>query len=1020
MDSSVSDEIGSALRSLEGRAPKPLLPLVNAMLGVGDAPSVEENDLLDILCDPDTNATCRVRFQLLLSNWDGAPAEEPWHQNSLPDTVLRRSIVLEGLGFSPTAVARINEKFPRVPSAVVIETDEGEWTSWYDQERRSRDFYWNAYKGKLEGSGRFGPDAIGSLDRATSAVVRRLADPTWENPYQSRGLVVGYVQSGKTANFTGVIAKAIDAGYRLVIVLTGTVDILRQQTQRRLDMELVGEENILGGIDRSDTAKMQETDYWTDQDWKNGKFLKHGLDVTKVDDVPGIRRLTTYHFDYKSLKQGLDTLDFRGGYELKDKSRPLYDPENLFRSDVRLVVVKKNVAALRRLVGDLADIRANLGEIPTLIIDDEADQASVNTKRQKKGTQPTPEEKERTAINKQISGLLGTLSRAQYVGYTATPFANVFVDPDDSEDVFPRDFIVSLDRPTGYMGARDFHDLDLDRDVERTINNSNEKAHVRDLRGSAGTTGRTRELQRALDTYVLTGAIKVYREKQNLVRFRHHTMLMHESVTKVEHDQLADEVRELWRTSAYDGPAAMKRLRAIYDDDIRPVTDALQSRGLAGPEEALPDDFDDLLDDECLEEALRRIREGTSPVVMVNGDSDKDHIRAKQDGLDFEADDVWKILVGGTKLSRGFTVEGLTVTFYSRRTHQADTLMQMGRWFGFRGGYRDLVRLFIAREVQGPRNTTIDLYAAFEAAVRDEEDFREELRKFAHGDLGNVQIRPIDVPPMVYQQLPWLRPTSANKMYNAQLVSQGKGGDLKDFSMLPPRASDVNAAHFELVKDLVTGATSESDFVYFDVTTERSQIYVARHMTIEAGEFLDRFEQFKWATAGWAGPQLEFARECVDLGTLTEFVVVVPHLGQAQLVEVDGACVPLLRRTRRPDRDGFSGSSRRQRDAVEVIAGGHNDPEKAHLAVHAEGAAGKLHHLRSGAVLLTFAADRDCGSDYMAGADVKALIAQGPRAADIATLVSWALPYWAAPVGRIGFKAVRVDDPRLTVRNISH
>ncbi|MDJ0113412.1 Z1 domain-containing protein, partial [Rhodococcus erythropolis] len=148
--------------------------------------------------------------------------------------------------------------------------------------------------------------------------------------------------------------------------------------------------------------------------------------------------------------------------------------------------------------------------------------------------------------------------------------------------------------------------------------------------------------------------------------------------------------------------------------------------------------------------AYDKISEGTSPVIVVNGAAEKDY---KQDSLDFQERGVWKILVGGTKLSRGFTVEGLTITYYTRRTGQADTLMQMGRWFGFRPGYRDLVRLFIGRTVGGPAGADYDMYKAFEAIVRDEQEFRNELTRFSGvNEKGEPWVTPRDVPPMVFQQ----------------------------------------------------------------------------------------------------------------------------------------------------------------------------------------------------------------------------------------------------------------------------
>src|SRR5262249_14145240 len=149
------------------------------------------------------------------------------------------------------------------------------WDPWYTPERRANRFYWNAYSNHLLTTKRWEPGAIAELNRATDQVLERLADPSRTEAYSVRGLVMGHVQSGKTANFTGVIAKAIDAGYRHIIVLTGMIELLRGQTQRRLDMELVGIENLLGDYELADVSNDPKFDYWLDEDWPTA-FMRLG------------------------------------------------------------------------------------------------------------------------------------------------------------------------------------------------------------------------------------------------------------------------------------------------------------------------------------------------------------------------------------------------------------------------------------------------------------------------------------------------------------------------------------------------------------------------------------------------------------------------------------------------------------------------------------------------------------------------------------------------------------------------
>lgn len=996
-----------ALKSMDGRAPSPLLETVNFLAKMSGAAQLTQKALVEALTTSDVNDEARVRFQLLVSRWD-ADTSADWASTTTAHSADRRFGVYDRLEIGEEFRPLLDDVFPRDPGAIVIEGGDGDWTPWYDAERQTqRDFYWSAYSGLLRENG-WNANALGRLDTATSSVVRRLADPTWADRYQSKGLVVGYVQSGKTANFTGVLAKAMDAGYRLIIVLTGTVEILRRQTQRRLDMELVGVENILGGIDENDPAKLAETDYYLDQDWLDEKFLRHDVPIWTLDDVPTIRRLSTYSGDYKRLKQGLAALDFRAGHELADKQRPLYDPVNIYRSDVRLAVVKKNSTVLKRLVDDLGDIHAELGEIPTLIIDDEADQASVNTKKQKN---PTAEEKERTAVNQRISDLLKVLKRAQYVGYTATPFANVFVDPDDSEDIFPKDFIVTLERPDGYMGGADFHDLDVDFAGEpKTIQNSNEKVFVRDLVATTPE-GRLDELQQALDAFVLTGAIKLFRREPCGESFRHHTMLVHESVKMADHAKLADEIRELWKRAGYDTAIGSHRLRDMFDSDVMPVSKALHHRavraaeaaGTSAPRETpMPPSFDELTTGGWIGKALDLIDAGTSPVIVVNGAAEKDY---EQDALDFQTSNVWKILVGGTKLSRGFTVEGLTISYYTRRTQQADTLMQMGRWFGFRRGYRDLVRLYIGRNVPGPGNKTIDLYEAFEAVVRDEEDFRAELARYAalNDATGHPQVRPEDVPPMVFQQLPWLKPTATNKMYNAELTTQGIGGQLQDFPRQPDREDGrYNEKHFELVRPLLDALGTSGRFEYRDPTTGLTRGYDGRYGIVDAGTLLDAITGFSWTPNYNFTPHLEFMASAIKAGTLTDFVILLPELANSVERRIGDRQedFPILKRARRGGgRGGFSGSSFRQRAAIETIA---SKRLGSPLSFDDSGGprARSLRTPTRGGFLLTFALD----SEDVDASPLSLPTGVSVPARDVASLFSYALPYATAPSGRIGFK----------------
>lgn len=720
----------TVLGGLERSGPKPLQPRLDLEAEGLDLDLSFPATLLR-LQEADPNDPVKRGFSLQLAIWDDEDEDETWTSNIPKQTLERRDLIYELLAIPKNSYESTTQLFPIKFDHDIIISDV--FDPWYTKDRQlSGAFYWPAYRRYLLEVSRWDPDSIAAVDSATTDIIRRLADPRGPEAYQAKGLVVGYVQSGKTANISGVLAKAIDAGYRLIVVMTGTIDLLREQTQRRIDMEVVGVENILRNVDPNDADLAASIDYLHDDpEWD--QFTSHGF-LPSTQNYPDIIRLTNHRFagrtgDYRSLLAGITALEF----EKYDNTLSLNHPSNLDRCSARLVVVKKNSGVLKRLVNDLKSIKPKLGEIPALLIDDESDNASVNTSNPKRWRDG---ERERTAINGLISRLLQLLPRAQYVGYTATPFANVFIDPRDAEDIFPRDFIIALSRPPGYMGASDFHDLDPTTDEEdRTVLSVNERAHVRSLRcPEEDVEGRKNELRGAVGMFVLAGAIKQYRMAAEGLFFRHHTMLVHESVRTDHHRLSFREISNIWEEAGFNSPSGLSLLRKLWLQDVVPTWELLGS-------EIDPPAFDELVP--FIGKAISAISNHGSPVSVVNSERD-----FREEGADFDKESVWRILVGGAKLSRGFTVEGLTISYYRRRTGSGDTLMQMGRWFGFRKGYQDLVRLYIDRNVQHRRNN-VDLHAAFGAIMRAEELFRQELERYSTLVDGRPQIKPSQLPPLV-------------------------------------------------------------------------------------------------------------------------------------------------------------------------------------------------------------------------------------------------------------------------------
>ena len=901
-----ADALTNVFVALKNQQPTPLGPLLTALAGT----SVSDEELAAFVRQADENESALTQARMALAKWDsqdeylgGDGATTP------PRTQERRAAIYTSLGLSDQVAAAFTARVEVFEATAIVISKVFE--PWYAKERKLRtSVYWDDYEAYLRDVKKWPAPSISSLDETTTEVIERLSRPTRPEAKQTKGLVVGYVQSGKTANFTGVVAKGIDAGYRLIIVLTGTIDILRSQTQRRMDMELMGVENILAGQDPSDPAVAKDLDYQQDEEWNAERFVKHG-DALTLPGVVEIARVTSHRSDYKRLPQAMTKLKFAR----KNKQKPLNDEENLFHSGAYVAIIKKNPAPLKNLIQDLKPLKNELAELPVLIIDDESDQASVDTTNPAKWKKGSAENRKRTTINGLITEILHICPRAQYVGYTATPFANVFVDPDDERDLFPADFVLSLHRPPGYMGVREFHDVGKRwDDEEKTVANSNELAHIRPLVGDADTdpAGRIEELQEALDAWVLAGAIKKYREANSELRYRHHTMLVHESVKKNDHTVTAADVRSLWGKAKFNSSEGFARLEKLYTEDFLPV---MKARADGAP---IPSTFEKLKP--FIGTALAAITIDGDPVLIVNSDKE---IQAQQKKLDFEADKVWRILVGGTQLSRGFTVEGLTISYFRRKAGQADTLMQAGRWFGFRPGYQDLVRLYIRRD------SKVDLYEAFEALLMDEEAFRAELSQYAGFDEdGMPLLEPRQIPPLVSQHLPWLKPTARNKMWNAVIANKAPT-DIQDLYGLPERGSEDNRKNFDnVVVPLLAHATTDVELPY-ELDGKSGLKQLARVGLVGAQEFVQLFDQLAWHPEYEANIKAfrGFIKKATDDQKITDWAVVWtwPNTG-GRVFDVPelGGDISIVKRKRRAGRIDFVGSDRKHRAAARPIALGES------------------------------------------------------------------------------------------------
>lgn len=854
----------AVLSAAKTSPPKGLRTQLESDAQDADQPADAATEALVRAFADDMNDACRRALEKALRRWDFSPDDELWTQGTPANSQERRTRIYSRLGLIDSQCSLLDHRVRLFEDADELLEVVGPHEWWYDAERRAENsYYWDSYRGLLEANG--WPElSLVSLERATRAIVGRLRDPATiaalgnattygedGSALASRGLVVGYVQSGKTANFTGVIARAIDAGYRIVIVLAGTIEILRKQTLKRLDRELLGKAAVL----------QHEED----------------LGIYRATD-PDLKGFVTYpdaHGQSKIFRLGAYTRDMStpGAAERMQVMEARYvgnaAPEKLVaQADATVFVVKKNAVVLRRLnemfaTGGLA---TKLRHVPALLIDDESDQAGINTR---KPPETAAELQERTETNKQIIKILNSsLPHAQYVGYTATPAASAFVDRDDPKDLYPRDFVIFLDRPAGYMGVRDFYDIDDDGymvpDDQRPAGvRSNKTAYYRGFdapgmgdaekqpwlkEGELDATGERDAVElrkeaetshprilEALDAFVLTGAIKCFREQkgERHIKFAHHTMLVHTSHKQTEHRAVAQLIHDLWSMSDYRRGKANARLRRLWETDFEPVSRGRFESGLLDDDEKLTSDllattFDELSSglNTCLkriEATVQNLRDAFSkmygarpeengdgedeplplteeeildgqkllPALVVNSDHDFRRVRP-----DFDKFPMWCILVGGTALSRGFTVEHLTISYYRRRVGAADTLMQMGRWFGFRSGYSDLVRVYLGREPKG--NSVVDLYDEFGAICLDEEALRQRLRKYLvvkpgveDDDLAKndprwkQRITPETVPLLIQAHSNYLSVTASNKMHHTRLAYINYGAQWHEVTRLP-------------------------------------------------------------------------------------------------------------------------------------------------------------------------------------------------------------------------------------------
>ncbi len=576
-----------------------------------------------------------------------------------------------------------------------------------------REIAWRYSEGyeKYLKSEKWHPTVVQSLSDVNTKILGHLQDPLSEGIWNRRGLVIGHVQSGKTANYIGLVTRAADAGYKFIIVIAGIHNNLRKQTQERIDEGFVG---------RSSDPEAREI---------------IGVGFTDAD-YPYPATLTNIYKDFN--KQTAD----QSGWSIDDFSKPI------------VLVIKKNVSTLTSLQRWLKELNTKgdgkISDVPMLMIDDEADNASINTNK---------EDLDPTRTNSMLRKILGMFDKSCYVGYTATPFANIFINPeayDDEarEELFPRDFIYCLDAPTTYFGPEKvfLEDgssgtiLETIQDAEDYLPFSHKKDfEIVDLPPS---------LYDSIIQFVLVRTIRNLRGHQN----KHCSMMVNVSRFVAIQGTVRDFISAFVKTLK----EAIKANYAMPDEVSR------NNEYMARIECMFHRQFGDCESVWTTVKASLFTTFDHLRLFLVNSKSDEalDFRKYEKDGVGLTA-----IAIGGLSLSRGLTIEGLSVSYMYRNTRMYDTLMQMGRWFGYRPGFEDLCRVHLSED-------SINWYAHISDAS---EELRQQIKQMRKDDLS-----PKDFGLYVKDHPDRLLVTATNKMRTGETftVRQNFSGRVRESYIL--------------------------------------------------------------------------------------------------------------------------------------------------------------------------------------------------------------------------------------------
>lgn len=618
------------------------------------------------------------------------------------------------MGTSPLTEMEKDEIINTLHASLFVRIDRGhclkekDHTPWYMAAKAELPSnFWDRYRIYLQKEQHWNKDTVNELDKTTDDIMDLLGNPDSANGFLYRGLCIGDVQSGKTSTYIGLINKAADAHYRVIILLTGTIEKLRRQTQQRIDEGFIGLDSYAFTLEKDS--------------------VQVGVGAIDPSTSGWAVTSTTSDFNAATAKKIVG--------QLSNINAPV------------IFVLKKNKSVLEKLEHWLRFYNANKTtkkiDLPMLLIDDEADNASVNTKKYG----------EVTAINKGIRKLLVLFEKANYVGFTATPYANIFIDPDTKQemidhDLFPRDFIYALESPSNYIGARSiFGDeapygymLESNNDCELALPMRHSKEDVLVYMPES--------MEEAIACFFVCNAIRDLRGDTK----SHRTMMINISrfiavqnqIAKLVDSYVREAKREI-RNYYLAGEEALqfdifKLMKMVYDKYYMGVA------SVSGFSDLKHFSWEQI--QETIYPSVSRIE-----VRAINGGNASKNLDYEK--YEKEPDDIGLrlIAVGGLSLSRGLTLEGLSTSYFYRNSSMYDTLMQMGRWFGYRGKYRDLCKIWMPDE-------SMAWYSYISMAT---DKLRDEVRRMQNDDMT-----PTDFGLAVRADIQGLLVTARNKMRTAK------------------------------------------------------------------------------------------------------------------------------------------------------------------------------------------------------------------------------------------------------------